>query len=81
MPKRPSVQRSNFADILKQAEPAAAPAPAGKPKAKSQDENFQKVTTYLRKDLYIKVKRKLLDQGGGQISDVIGGLLEKWVAD
>jgi hypothetical protein len=78
MPKRSNTQRSSLADIMKQVEPAAA-APATKAKAKSQDASFQKVTTYLRKDTYIAVKRKLLDQGGGQISDVIQGLLQEWV--
>jgi hypothetical protein len=65
---------------MKRQSAAPAAAPAGKPKAKSQDDAFQKVTTYLRKDTYIAVKRKLLDQGGGQISDVIQRLLQEWVS-
>jgi hypothetical protein len=44
----------------------------------------QRITTLVCKDTYLNVKRKLLDQmaagqGSGQISDLIQGLLEKWL--
>lgn len=61
----------------------AVPVPIANPEqkrvGKSADESYVKLTSYIRKDTHLKVKRKLLDQGGGQISDLVEKLLVQWL--
>ena len=90
MSRRPNVQASKvsaFSDILSRhreshadAELQARVVEPGKQLAKSKDPAYVKLTSYIRKETYLAAKRRLLDNGGGQISDVIEELLAKWAA-
>ena len=51
----------------------------GKRLGKSTDPDFAKLTCYVRKNTLLKVKRKLLDQGEREISDLVEELMGKWI--
>jgi hypothetical protein len=87
MAKRLSVQKSEspFAGLLKiqempeSASAASTPSHADRKRGKSVDPNFVKLTSYIRKDTHLQVKKRLLDQGM-EISELVEELLGKWLA-
>lgn len=93
MSKRPRVQpsKSSFSDLLKlhegregeegSAEVAPAPAAgAGKRGGKSSDPDYVKLTSYIRRETHLKVKKRLLDEGK-EISELVEELMGKWLAE
>ena len=76
---------SPFAGLLKIQElPETAPAPhtpgsGDRKRGKSVDPDFVKLTSYIRKDTHLQVKKRLLDQGM-EISELVEELLGKWLA-
>ena len=85
MAKRLSVQKSEspFAGLLKiqeLPEPPSHTAPGmDRKRGKSVDPDFVKLTSYIRKDTHLQVKKRLLDQGK-EISELVEELLGKWLA-
>lgn len=75
MPKRINTQtpESKFSGILRHLN---VPPPST---AKSKDPGYQKLTVYIRKEVHLAAKRKLLDQGGGELSALVEELLADWL--
>ena len=46
---------------------------------KGADLAFVKLTCYIRKETHLNAKRKLLDRGGGQLSDLVEELITAWL--
>jgi acyl-CoA reductase-like NAD-dependent aldehyde dehydrogenase len=46
---------------------------------KSADPDYAKLTCYVRKETLLKVKRKLLDNGEREISELVEELMGKWL--
>lgn len=81
-------------DSAAQVEPVDMPAPPelsrtqkssnagtkamGRPRAKRSDPDYTQVTAYIRKDTHMTVKRKLLDMGDAEFSDIVEKLLSEW---
>ena len=83
MSKRWTVRPSAFSEIFTrhregQSETTAA-EPSAKAVGKSADPDFVKLTCYIRKETHLNAKRKLLDHGGGQLSDLVEELITAWV--
>jgi hypothetical protein len=91
MSKRLNAQasKSGFTELLRAHQEASADSPAvpqeasalgaGKRLGKSADPNFAKLTCYVRKDTLLQVKRKLLDNGEREISDLVEELMGRWL--
>jgi hypothetical protein len=88
MAKRLNVQtaKSPFADLMKLHEaPAASAATAPEPiaasrkRGKSADPEFVKLTSYIRRQTHLQVKKKLLDHGM-EISELVEELMDRWLA-
>jgi hypothetical protein len=62
--------------------PASEPAAAkmGRPPGKKADPKYVQVTVYLRKDVH-RAARKLLLDDGGQFSDLVDDLVNRWVVE
>ncbi len=87
MPKRLTVQKSEspFAGLMKiHEQPAGVTSPpvpsvsADRKRGKSADPDFIKLTSYIRKDTHLAVKKRLLEQGK-EISELVEELLNKWL--
>lgn len=59
--------------------PAAAPAAALKT-GKRSDPNYRQISTYVRGDLYKKVRKRLTDEER-DFAEILDELLEKWIAN
>jgi hypothetical protein len=88
MAKRLNVQaaKSPFADLVRPHEaPAvsavAAPEPitASRKRGKSVDPEYVKLTSYVRRQTHLQVKKKLLDRGM-EISELVEELMDSWLA-
>ena len=60
--------------------PTTAPVKMGRPPGKKTDPNYVQVTVYLRKDIH-KAAKKLLVDDGGQFSDLVDDLVNRWLSD
>jgi hypothetical protein len=74
MSKRWTVRPSAFSEIFTrhregQSESSLAAEASVKAVRNSPDRDFVKLTCYIRKETHLHAKRKLLDHGGGQLSD------------
>lgn len=86
MAKRLNVQtpKSSFAELIKAHHatggdvPVEIPLPAQKPRGKSANPEYVKLTSYIRKDTHLQVKRRLLDDGR-EISELVEELLGQWL--
>lgn len=58
-------------------EPIATAVPADQKMGKRRDPRYQQISTYTRKDLYLQVKRELLDEDR-DFSDLLDELLHEW---
>lgn len=56
--------------------PAAAP---GNRKGKSSDPDYVKLTSYVRRDTHLAVKKRLLNDGDREISELVEELLTNWL--
>ena len=88
MAKRLNVQtaKSPFADLMKlheapTASAATAPEPitASRKRGKSADPEYVKLTSYIRRQTHLQVKKRLLDQGR-EISELVEDLMDSWLA-
>ena len=84
MAKRRTVRPSAFSEIFTrhcqgESETTLAAEPAARTVGKSADPDFVKLTCYIRKETHLKAKRKLLDNGGGQLSDLVEELITAWL--
>ena len=50
-----------------------------KPKAKSADPDYTRITVYIRRDTNDKLRRRLLDEGGREMSDLVQQLLDAYL--
>ena len=84
MAKRRTVRPSAFSEIFTrhregQSEATLAAEPAAKAVGKSADPDSVKLTCYIRKETHLHTKRRLLDHGGGQLSDFAKELITAWL--
>jgi hypothetical protein len=84
MAKRRTVRPSAFSEIFTrhregQSDTPLAAEPSAKAVGKSADPDFVKLTCYIRKETHLNAKRKLLDHGGGQLSDLVEELITAWL--
>ena len=84
MAKRRNVRSSAFGEIFTRhregrGDTKLAGAPSVKAVGKSADPDFVKLTCYIRKETHLNAKRKLLDRGGGQLSDLVEELITAWL--
>lgn len=73
-------QKSDSPEI-QQAALAGTQKRKGRPRGKRSDPGFRQVTAYLPKDLYRRVKLKLLEAGEQDFSELIADLLAAWLGD
>lgn len=59
---------------------ASEPSPPrrGRPTGKRSDPDYTQVTAYIRKAIYKDVQKALVDDEG-EFSELVDGLLEKWL--
>ena len=84
MAKRRTVRPSAFSEIFTrhregQSETTLGAEASVKAVGKSADPDFVKLTCYIRKETHLNAKRKLLDHGGGQLSDLVEELITAWL--
>ena len=88
MAKRLNIQtaKSPFADLMKLHEAPAAsaattpePITASRKRGKSADPEYVKLTSYIRRQTHLQVKKRLLDQGR-EISELVEDLMDSWLA-
>ena len=81
--------KSAYADLIRiheQGGEAGQPVPTGTPESsprkrgKSADPEYVKLTSYIRRQTHLAVKKKLLDQGR-EISELVEELLDKWLVE
>jgi hypothetical protein len=54
----------------------------GRPRGKRSDPSFEQVTAYIPKDLYRRVKMRILETGSDQdFSELLADLLREWLGD
>jgi hypothetical protein len=51
----------------------------GRPTGKRSNPEYEQVTAYIKKETHRKVKMALLEQNGGDFSDLVEKLLEDWI--
>jgi hypothetical protein len=56
----------------------AEPKKMGRPRGKHTDPNYKQMSVYVRKDVRLKVKTRLLESGG-EFSALVESLLEDWL--
>jgi hypothetical protein len=63
------------------ATPEPAPKRLGRPPAKRSDPDYTQVSGYVRRSTLIATKRKLLDKGDREFSELLEELLERWLSE
>ena len=87
MVKRLSAQksRSSFAELISlhnqtvEQAPESVAAIAGKQRGKSASPDYIKLTSYIRRETHLAVKKRLLDEGR-EISELVEELMTNWLA-
>ena len=81
-PDNPSTQKSDSPEIQPPELSGTRQPRKGRPRGKRSDPSFEQVTAYIPKELYRRVKVRILESGRDQdFSEVVADLLGEWLGE